>query len=100
MCLDVLKKFQKSLFFISNLVMNNRAGMGQNMRFFYFSGDCLSSKDQIRENFLVILDRFLRHDGGCSDPANARACEGSKVKVECGKTQVVNGRFRRGNPVS
>ena len=94
------QKFQNGDFFIWNLVMNNRAGMGQNMRFFYFSGDCLSSKDQIRENFLVILDRFLRHDGGCSDPANARACEASKVKVECGKTQEVNGRFRRANPVS
>ena len=80
--------------------MNNRAGMGQNMRFFYFSGDCASSKDQIRQNFLVILDRFLRNDGGCSDPANARVCESNKVKVECGKTQLVNGRYRRGNDVS
>ena len=74
--------------------------MGQNMKFFYFSGDCASSKNQIRENFLVILDRFLRHDGGCSDPANARVCEANKVKVSCGKVQSVDGKYRRGNDVS
>ena len=79
--------------------MNTRQGMGQGMRFFYFSGDCANSKEQIQTNFIAILDRFLRFDGGCADPANARVCEASKVQVSCGKTQDVNGRVRRGTDV-
>eukprot|EP00111_Clytia_hemisphaerica_P006027 TCONS_00017431-protein len=77
-------------------ILNTRKGMGQAMRFFYFSGDCATSKEQIKQNFIAILDRFLRYDGGCADPANARACEASKVQVSCGKTQDINGRVRRG----
>lgn len=77
------------------LVLNDRQGMGQNMRFFYFSGDCETSKEQIKQNFLVVLDNFLRYDGGCADPANARICEANKVQVACGKTQSVGGKFKR-----
>jgi len=74
-------------------------GMGQRMRFFYFSGNCQSSKGQIQQNFIAILDLFLRNDGGCSHPGNARVCDAKKVEVTCGKTQVVNGRFRRSSQV-
>lgn len=78
-------------------------GMGQNMRFLYFTGSCQSSNDaqnEIKRNFLVILDKFLQHEGGCADPNNQLVCAANKVQIKCGKTQVVGGRRRRSAQVS
>ena len=72
--------------------------MAQNLKFFYFTGNCHTSskaKETITNNFLAVLDRFLRSKGGCSDPSNARVCEANKVDIKCGKIQSVNGRYRR-----
>lgn len=78
-------------------ILQPQQGMGQHLRFFYYSGNCASSKNQIQNNFIAILDRFLRNEGGCSDPSNARVCEAKKVQVTCGSTQPVSndGRVKR-----
>lgn len=70
-------------------------GMSQNMKFFYFTGACDSGNDaqnEIKRNFLVILNQFIRHQGGCA--MNQLVCDANKVQVKCGKTQVVSGRKR------
>lgn len=70
--------------------MQPQEGMGQNMRFFYFSGSChenIDTRKQIADNFIKVLDKILRHSGGCSNAANARVCQSENVRIKCGKVQ-------------
>lgn len=79
--------------------MQRQEGMTQKMKFFYFSGSChdsIQARQQIADNFVKILDKVLRNEGGCANAANGRVCKAENVQIKCGKTQAVNGRRKRG----
>lgn len=82
--------------------MQRQEGMTQKMKFFYFSGSChdsIQARQQIADNFVKILDKVLRNEGGCANAANGRVCKAENVQIKCGKTQAVNGRRKRGATV-
>ncbi|XP_065668355.1 sushi, von Willebrand factor type A, EGF and pentraxin domain-containing protein 1 isoform X2 [Hydra vulgaris] len=78
--------------------MQPQEGMGQKMKFFYYSGNCHDSfeaRSIIADNFVKLLDRVMRNEGGCANAANARVCQSENVEITCGKVETINGRRKR-----
>ena len=68
------------------------------MKFFYYSGNChdgYEARSRIADNFVKLLDRVMRDEGGCANAANARVCQSENVEITCGKVEMINRRRKR-----